>query len=144
MYTRKDAEAYITEAIENGDVNDAAAEYDIDGIVDSLYTNIGNWDITNVHPEIFWAAVERHAINSQTPYVAPGEPAPITGQTAQIADDLIRAGKDAREAREASAEKASERDALIIRAYRTGAFTQTRLAEMAGVNQQRVSQLLAR
>ena len=38
----------------------------------------------------------------------------------------------------------SESSQLIVRAYRTGAFTQKRLAELAGISQQRVSQLLAR
>lgn len=143
MYTRKDAEAYIVEAIQNGITEEAASEYDVEAIANDLYDVIDIWNMDLIDGDLFWWTVQRHSLDKDE-REATGERPTIIGQTDQIADDLIRAGEEAREAREASAEKAAERDALIIRAHRTGAFTQTRLAEMAGINQQRVSQLIAR
>lgn len=144
MYTRKDAEAYIIEAIENGPTVDAASEYDVETIASELFDLQGSWGLDLVDEDIFWWTVQRHSFDKDEREAAGERPSTIGYRADQIAGDLIRAGEDAREAREASAEKASERDALIIRAHRTGAFTQTQLAEMAGVNQQRISQLLAK
>lgn len=144
MYTRKDAEAYIVEAIQNGITEEAASEYDVEAIANDLYDVIGIWNMDLIDGDLFWWAVQRHSLDKDEREASGDRPTTTGYETDQIADDLTRAGQAARVARETSAEKASERDALIIRAHRTGAFTQTRLAEMAGVNQQRISQLLAR
>lgn len=62
-YTTRDEAIYreIVEPIENGDVNDAAAEYDIDAIADEVLGSYSQGFACQVTPEDFWDVVARYA-----------------------------------------------------------------------------------
>lgn len=64
MYTtRHDAEAMITTAIENGDVDNARAEFDIEAIFEATceYSPDLQAFVQTVDAEGFWSAVEDNA-----------------------------------------------------------------------------------
>lgn len=51
----QDAVAYVTTAIEGGGgVDDAAAEYDLDGLVLELSNLVGSYDFTTLDTTTFW------------------------------------------------------------------------------------------
>ena len=55
---------------------------------------------------------------------------------------LLEAGERVRQVSTDLEVAMHERDALVVRAYRTGAYTQQRLAEIAGITRGRVSQVV--
>lgn len=144
MNTRQDAEAHIVEMIENAGrfAEDAAAEYDIDGIATTLYiASNRRWDINGLDPSTFWWVVQRHSNNEAEREATPDHPEDMVDQTAQHLE-AARERVDA--AREALRSEELEREQLLVRAYRTDGYSQKRLSQMSGLSQQRVSQILAR
>lgn len=144
MHTRQNAEAYIIEAIEHGDVEDAAAEYEIEAIADDLYEATGTWYMGGLDDELFWWTIQRHAKNTEAQEAAGERPTSVGYKTDRIACGIIDTREKIRGVRMDLDALESESDQLIVRAYRTGAFTQKRLAELAGISQQRVAQILAK
>ena len=145
MHTKSDALAYITEAIEaTGVVEDAAAEYDLDGIADDLHTAAGGWDITtltDLDTVVFWWVVQRHARATDDDTPAPAEiPADTDGLLRALAD----AGEKVSQARGGLRAAEAERDALLIHAAHTGVLNQSQLAELAGVTRGRAHQIINR
>lgn len=143
MHTHEAALAYITEAIEaTGVVTDAAAEYDLDGIADELYTAASGWNIDDLDTGIFWAAVERHTLDGDQDE-AP-VPAEVSADTDMILNELAYAAERVAAAREDVRAAEAARDELLIRAARTGVATQSRLAQLAGLTRARVHQIINR
>ena len=145
MHTQSDAVAHITEAIEaTGVVEDAAAEYDLDAIAQALYIAAGrSWDITDVDASVFWWCVQRHALNDAERDAAPEHPEDGSDATDQTASALAEAAERVAAARQALKAAESERDQLLIRTHRTGAYKVTELADMAGLTRARVSQIVS-
>lgn len=145
MHTQSDAVAHITEAIEaTGVVEDAAAEYDLDGIADEAYKAAGyTWDLTDLDTGKFWWIVQRHALNDEESVAAPTEPDSPSPASDEIANTLAEAAAQVADARDSLKAAESARDELLARAHRTGAYKITELADMAGLTRARVSQILS-
>ena len=145
MHTQSDALAHITEAIQaTGVIPDAAAEYDLDSIAYDLHTAAGEtWDLENLDTGIFWWIVQRHALTTEEPPVAPAEPNTPTPASDEIANTLADAAAQVADTRGALKAAEATRDQLLARAHRTGAYTITDLAGIAGLTRGRVSQILS-
>lgn len=131
MHTHQDAIAHITEAIEaTGVVQDAAAEYDLDGIADKLYTAAGGtWDLDGLDTGIFWWVVHRHARDEK-----PRD---------EVSSSLAQAAEKVANARQSLKAAEAARDLLLTCTYHTGTYTITELARMSGLTRARVSQILS-
>ena len=144
MRTHEDALAHITEAIEaTGVVENAAAEYDLDAIADDLYSAAGGtWQIDDLDTGIFWWVVQRHARDDdKTTTPAPQD---VSAGTDEILSALTDAGERVSQVREDLRAAEAERDALVVRAARTGAATQAQIARLAGVTRARAGQIINR
>lgn len=144
MHTKTDALAHITEAIEaTGVVEDAAAEYDLDGIADDAYKASGDaWDLTNLDTGTFWWIVQRHALNVEERDAAPEPDAPSPASD-EIANALAAAAERVTDARDSLKAAETARDQMLRRTHRTGAYKITELADMAGLTRGRVSQIVS-
>lgn len=141
MHTKTDAIAHITEAIEaTGVIPDAAADYDLDAIADELHTATGGWDLTDLDTEIFWAAIQHHALHDGQDKA----PAEVSEDTDIILNYLEYAAEQVTQAREDIRVAEAARDALLTHAAHTGAATQSELAQLAGVTRARVNQIIHR
>lgn len=145
MHTKTDALAHITEAIEaTGVVEDAATEYNLDGIADEAYKAAGEtWDLTDLDTGQFWWIVQRHALDVDTAETVPAHPEAPSPASDEIASALAGAGAHVASTREDLKAAESARDQLLKRAHRTGAYKITELADMAGLTRGRVSQILS-
>lgn len=140
MHTQSDALAHITEAIEaTGMVENASAEYDLDGIADELHTAAGGWDLTDLDTGVFWWVVQRHArtIEDDTP-----SSTEIPADTDELLNTLTEAGQTVAQARENLRAAESVRDELLAHAAHTSTLPQSKLAQLAGLTRGRVSQII--
>lgn len=141
MHTKSDALAHITEAIEaTGVVENASAEYDLDGIADELHTAAGGWDLTDLDTGVFWWVVQRYTRTTEDDTPAPTE---IPAGTDELINALTEAGQKVAQARENLQAAESARNELLTRAAHTGTLNQSKLAQLAGLTRGRVSQILS-
>lgn len=145
MHTKTDALAHITEAIEaTGVVEDAAAEYNLDGIADEAYKAAGGtWNLQDLDTSKFWWIVQRQALNDEDREAAPTEPETPSPASDEIANALAAAAERVTDARDSLKAAETARDQLLRRTHRTGAYKITELAGMAGLTRARVSQILS-
>ena len=145
MHTNQDALAHITEAIEaTGVIEEAAAEYDLDGIADELYTAAGDtWNIEDLDTGVFWWVVQRHARDEEPDEPAPEAPEGPSPATDEVASSLAQAAEQVANARESLKAAEADRDQLLARTHRTGAYTKADLARITRLTRARVTQILS-
>lgn len=58
MFTRKDMERQVREALDAGE--GGAAGFDVDKIIDDIQDDFGTVDLSEVPSAVWWSVVQRH------------------------------------------------------------------------------------